>query len=98
MFRIFLFCMGLDVLAEKDRSLDEVDPMRLFFPPALFFLLFSALWGLPILLRGDGVSVGTLLLFVTGLIFFFLGLLAEQLALIRKNLNLSVPKHPPEDN
>jgi hypothetical protein len=55
-------------------------------------------WGIPILLRGEGVSVGTLFLFVTGLIFFFLGLLAEQLALIRKNLNLSPPKDPPEDH
>jgi hypothetical protein len=73
------------------------DPMRIFFPPALFFLLFSAVWGLPILFRGEGVSVGTLFLFVTGLIFFFLGLLAEQLALIRKNLNLVVPKNPPGD-
>ena len=89
---------AFDTVLEIIHVVTMFDPMRLFFPPALFFLLFSALWGLPILLRGDGVSVGTLLLFVTGLIFFFLGLLAEQLALIRKNLNLSVPKHPPEDN
>jgi len=65
------------------------DPMRIFLPPALFFLLFGVLWGTPILLRGEGVSVGTLLLLVTGFIFFFLGLIAEQLALIRKNLILS---------
>jgi hypothetical protein len=40
--------------------------------------------------------VGTLFLFVTGLILFFLGLLAEQLALIRKNLNLGQSKPPSE--
>ncbi len=74
------------------------DPMRLFFPPALFFLLFSAVWGIPILLRGEGVSVGTLFLFVTGLIFFFLGLIAEQLALIRKNLSLSLPNPDKRDS
>jgi hypothetical protein len=64
------------------------NPMRVFLPPAIFFFLFSAIWGTPFLLRGEGVSVGTLFLFLTGLILFFLGLLAEQLTIIRKNLFL----------
>lgn len=89
---------AFDTVLEIVHVVTMFDPMRLFFPPALFFLLFSAVWGIPILLRGEGVSVGTLFLFVTGLIFFFLGLLAEQLALIRKNLNRSFPKDPPADN
>jgi glycosyltransferase involved in cell wall biosynthesis len=66
------------------------NPMRVFLPPAIFFLIFSGVWGLPILFRGEGISVGTLFLFVTGLIFFFLGLIAEQLALIRKNQSLAI--------
>lgn len=86
---------AFDTVLEILHVVTMFDPMRLFLPPALFFLLFSAVWGMPILLRGEGVSVGTLFLFVTGLIFFFLGLIAEQLALIRKNLNLSGPKNPP---
>lgn len=69
------------------------NPMRIFLPPSVFFLLFSGIWGIPILLRGESFSVGTLFLFVTGLIFFFLGLIAEQLALIRKHQNFSL-----EDN
>ncbi|MBU1568589.1 MAG: glycosyltransferase family 2 protein [Proteobacteria bacterium] len=89
---------AFDTVLEIIHVATMFDPMRLFFPPALFFLLFSAVWGIPILLRNEGVSVGTLFLFVTGLIFFFLGLLAEQLALIRKNLNLSPPRNPPGDN
>ncbi len=84
---------AFDTVLEIMHVATMFDPMRLFLPPALFFLLFSAVWGIPILLRGEGVSVGTLFLFVTGLIFFFLGLIAEQLALIRKNLSLSLP-HP----
>ena len=87
---------AFDTVLEIVHVATMFDPMRLFFPPAMFFLLFSAIWGLPIMLRGEGVSVGTLLLFVTGLILFFLGLLAEQLALIRKNLNLGPQKPPTE--
>lgn len=79
---------AIDTVLEILHIVTLFNPMRIFLPPALFFLAFSAVWGLPILLRGEGISVGTLFLFVTGLIFFFLGLIAEQLALIRKNLSL----------
>lgn len=61
------------------------NPMRVFMPLAVFFFLFGFIWELPFLLRGMGVSVGAMLLLISGLIFFFLGLMAEQLSLIRKN-------------
>jgi hypothetical protein len=80
---------AIDTVMEILHIVTLFNPMRIFLPPAMFFLTFSAIWGLPILLRGEGISVGTLFLFVTGLIFFFLGLIAEQLALIRKNISLS---------
>lgn len=79
---------AIDTVMEILHIVILFNPMRIFLPPAVFFLAFSGVWGIPILLRGEGISVGTLFLFVTGLIFFFLGLIAEQLALIRKNLSL----------
>lgn len=89
---------AFDTVMEILHIVTLFNPMRIFLPPALFFLLFSAIWGLPILLRGEGISVGTLFLFVTGLIFFFLGLIAEQLALIRKSLSLSIRVDLPADD
>ena len=83
---------AIDTVLEILHIVTLFNPMRIFLPPAFFFLAFSAIWGLPILLRGEGISVGTLFLFVTGLIFFFLGLIAEQLALIRQNLSLHARK------
>lgn len=61
------------------------NPMRVFFPIAVFFLLAGVAWGLPLVLMGRGVSVGAMLGIVTGLIFLFLGLIAEQLSLMRKD-------------
>lgn len=84
---------AVDTVLEILHIVTLFNPMRIFLPPAFFFLLFSGVWGIPILLRGEGISVGTLFLFVTGLIFFFLGLIAEQLALIRKNLSLYARKN-----
>ena len=60
------------------------NPLRIFFPLSVLFILGSAAWGLPIVLAGRGVSVGAMLGIVTGIFFFFFGLVAEQLSLIRK--------------
>jgi hypothetical protein len=59
-------------------------PMRIFLPLAAASVLAGIAWGVPIVLRGRGLSVGAMLALVTGLILFALGLLAEQLAQIRK--------------
>jgi len=61
------------------------NPHRIFLPISLSSVILGIAWGLPIVLRGDGVSVGAMLAIVTGVIFFFLGLLAEQISLIRRD-------------
>src|SRR4030095_706912 len=66
------------------------NPMRLFLPLSFSFILISLIWEVPIFLRGNGISIGALLGFVTGLIFFLLGLIAEQLGNIRR-LTINVP-------
>jgi hypothetical protein len=60
------------------------NPMRVFFPIAMLSIIAALAWGIPIALRGRGVSTGAMLGFTTGLLFFFLGLIAEQLSQIRK--------------
>jgi len=60
------------------------NPHRVFLPAAALSLCGGVAWGLPIVLRGHGVSVGAMLAIVTGIVFFLLGLLAEQISLIRR--------------
>ena len=60
------------------------NPLRIFFPLSILFILCSIAWAIPIILAGRGVSVGAMLGIVTGIFFFFFGLVAEQLSLIRK--------------
>ena len=59
--------------------------MRVFLPIAMVWILLAIVWGLPIIMKGRGVSTGAMLSFVSGVLFFGLGLLAEQLSQIRKN-------------
>ena len=74
---------ALDTVFEILNIIMLFNPMRIFMPIAVLCLLFGFLWGLPILYLGRGVSVGSMLAIVTGLIFMFLGLVAEQLSKIR---------------
>ncbi len=58
-------------------------PLSIFIPASLFFLLLGSLWGIPYVVLARGVSVGSLLLLLTGLLMFFFGLLADQVAQLR---------------
>lgn len=60
------------------------NPMRIFLPLATVLVGAGVLWGLPIVLAGRGVSVGAMLAIVTGVLMFAIGLVSEQLAMIRK--------------
>ena len=60
------------------------DPLRIFMPVAIFCISIGLAWGTIILfVVGRGVSVGAMLAIVTGLIFFILGLLANQISAMR---------------
>lgn len=60
------------------------NPLRIFLPISLLSIVFGLAWGVMILLVvGRGVSVGAMLAIVTGVIFFVLGLLANQISALR---------------
>jgi len=60
------------------------NPMKIFLPLAFLSILFGIGWGLPFLLMGRGVSNGAIITIVSGLLFFSLGLIADQLSMFRK--------------
>ncbi len=60
------------------------NPLKIFLPISLFSITIGILWALPILLQNRGLSVGALFLILSGILFFLMGLLAEQLSNIRK--------------
>jgi len=76
---------ALDTVFEILNIVILFNPNRVFLPLAIIFVLAGIIWGLPFALRGEGIQAGTLLLTISGLLFFLLGLLAEQLSLIRRS-------------
>jgi len=61
-------------------------PMKIFLPLSLLCFIITGLWGIPLLIEGRGLSIGTLLGVILGILLFLLGLIAEQLSLIRRKL------------
>ena len=61
------------------------NPMKVFLPISISAFVLSLAWGLPLVFQGRGVSSGSVLGLISALIFFLLGLIAEQLSLIRRN-------------
>jgi len=66
------------------------NPLKIFIPLSVSFFLLTTLWELPLLLKGNGLSVGSLFGYIFSFVIFLLGLIAEQLGLIRK---LIINKH-----
>jgi len=62
-------------------------PMKIFLPLSLLCFIITGLWGIPLLIGGRGLSIGTLLGVILGILLFLLGLIAEQLSLIRRKLH-----------
>jgi glycosyltransferase involved in cell wall biosynthesis len=60
------------------------NPMRFFLPIAFICILFGIGWGLPFLIMGRGVSNGAIITIISGLLFIFLGLIADQISMFRK--------------
>lgn len=67
------------------------NPQRIFLPTSIFITLIGTLWGLPMILQNKGVSTGALMGILSGLIIFVLGLIVEQLSIIRKHFILYEP-------
>jgi hypothetical protein len=74
---------GFDTLVLILRIASLFQPLRLFIPASFFFIILGVIWGLPYVLLARGVSVGALLLVVTGMLLFFFGLLTDQVTQLR---------------
>tara|TARA_B100001287_G_scaffold72444_1_gene60088 strand:- start:21762 stop:22649 length:888 start_codon:yes stop_codon:yes gene_type:complete len=61
------------------------NPLKVFAIPAIFIIVLSIMWGFPILIKGKGISTGTMLGIMTGSLLLVLGFLAEQISHIRRN-------------
>ncbi len=75
---------AFDTVLEIVNIIMFFNPMKIFGFISLILFSSGLLWSIPILLQGKGVSVGSMMLIVIGIIFFMLGLIAHQISLLNK--------------
>ena len=64
------------------------NPMKIFLPLSILCFVLTGIWGIPLLYEGRGLSTASLLGVILGILLFLLGLIAEQLSLIRRNQHI----------
>ena len=74
---------GFQTLVLVLRIASLFEPLRVYIPASGVMMAAGMLWSLPYVLMGKGVSVGSLLLVVTAVLIFSLGLLCDQISSLR---------------
>lgn len=77
---------AVDTVIEIFNIIMFFNPLKIFGSISFILICLGIIWEIPIAIQGSGISVGSMMLIVIGIIFFILGLLAEQISLIRKAL------------
>jgi glycosyltransferase involved in cell wall biosynthesis len=80
---------GIDTALLIVRLTTLLDPFRVFGPVSVVFFLFGAIWGFYYIRLGRGLSVASLFMLVSSIIIFFFGLLADQVASMRRERRYS---------
>ena len=75
---------ALDTVIQILNIVMVFDPLRIFGSLGLVIFIAGCLWAIPFLIVGEGLSVLAMLTIMTGFLMIMLGLIAEQLAEIRK--------------
>lgn len=75
---------ALDTMLQIINIVMVFNPMRIFLPMGGVLILLGILWAIPFLIRGSGLSSVSMMAMTAGLLLIMMGLLAEQLAQIRK--------------
>jgi glycosyltransferase involved in cell wall biosynthesis len=80
---------GVDTALLIVRLTTLLDPFRVFGPVSLVFFLFGCGWGIYYIRLGRGLSVAALFMLVSSIVIFFFGLLADQVASMRRERRYS---------
>ena len=75
---------GFDTLLLILRLATLFQPLRLFVTASIALVIAGVAWSIPYAWQGRGVSIGAALLVLTGVQLLFVGLLADQIATLRK--------------
>jgi glycosyltransferase involved in cell wall biosynthesis len=78
-----IFRDGFDTVLLVLRLITLFDPLRIYLSASALFAVTAVFWGGRYVLKGKGLSSGSLFLLVSAALIFFFGLLADQVSALR---------------
>ncbi len=77
---------GINTLGLIVRLITIYDPMRVFMPASIILFVIGLIYAVVMIIKNFNIPDGAVLLMVMGVFLFFFGLLAEQIAELRRQL------------
>ncbi len=77
---------ALETIVEILNFVVLFNPMRIFLPLAFCFFIPGLIWGIHMFVLDKGISGGSSILMIMGVLLFLLGFISEQITLIRKHI------------
>lgn len=77
---------ALDTIFQVLNIVMLFSPIKIFSILSIISLTLGLAWGLPLVILGHGVSTGSAVAILSSVFFFLLGLVAEQISALRKQL------------
>ena len=74
---------GLKTILLVLRLMTLFNPLRIFVPASALSILVGIIWAIPFLIGGFGLTTGSMLLILLGVLLFFFGLIADQISALR---------------
>ncbi|MCX7765132.1 MAG: glycosyltransferase family 2 protein [Candidatus Sumerlaeia bacterium] len=84
--KVSLLRDGINTLGLIMRLITIYDPMRVFMPASIILFIIGLIYAVVMIIKNFNIPDGAVLLMVTGVFLFFFGLLAEQIAELRRQL------------
>jgi glycosyltransferase involved in cell wall biosynthesis len=78
------FRTAIETVIEIVNLIVLFNPLKIFLPLAAMSFILGLLWSIYMFILGKGITGGASFLMVVGLLLFLLGLISEQISLIRK--------------
>lgn len=74
---------GFSTILTMLRLITLINPLKIFIPSSLLLILTGIIWSIPYFVIGKGLTVASLFLMLSGLLIFFMGMIADQISQMR---------------
>lgn len=74
---------GFSTILTMIRLITLINPLKIFLPSSFILFITGIFWTIPYIINGKGLTVASLFLMLSGILIFFMGMIADQISQMR---------------